>query len=283
MQWIAKQFYGFAPFKKWQKVDDLPPIVDEIDFLNIQNINQGNQIQQGDENILIFLDLKRLGVQELLAEIIDISQIIKEFIIKICQKYLTSIDTNKVQMRINGLLMDKKFIFKHYAIKSNQVLEFIQFNYGDPYQQMEIYIKTTNGKNITLEVDSLMTILNLKEKIQEKEGISSNSSRLIFQGHSLDDEKRLWEYNIQTNSTLHQVLRLRGGCFPEYAPIKLFNGTTKIIKQIELGDIALCYDFEQQQFKQSIVVFKKISSEKQQLILFHFFCKKKVLLLSHKL
>ena len=76
---------------------------------------------------------------------------------------------------------------------------------------MQIFIKTVSGTTYLLNVNPTDKIEDLRRKIQEKDGVKPEEQRLIFSAKQLVDGNTLQDYQIHENSTIHLVLRLRGG------------------------------------------------------------------------
>ncbi|CAG8458838.1 18098_t:CDS:2 [Acaulospora morrowiae] len=90
-------------------------------------------------------------------------------------------------------------------------------------QKMQIFVKTLNS-TYTLEVDSHDTIFIVKEKLQDKQGIPPDQQKFIFAGIELEDQRTLFDYNIQRESSINSIRKLRGGgCFN----LNLFQDLTK--------------------------------------------------------
>ena len=171
---------------------------DENLFKNKLSINitkeLNNQIKlkyPNSEEKLINTDIYNTGV-ELLEEIqgnsIECSMDIKYDLIH-----------NKKKLNLDSRLID-------LGIKNGDLIELKQRS-----NTYHIYVKTLTEKTINLDVQSSDTIEYLKCLNHLFEGLTIDEQRLIFAGKQLDDNRTLEDYKISYESTLHIVLRLRGG------------------------------------------------------------------------
>ncbi len=80
---------------------------------------------------------------------------------------------------------------------------------------MQIFVKTVAGRTITIDANSLDLVYKVKTKIQDRECIPPDQQRLLYNGKQLEDAKTLSDYNIEKESTLYLLLRLRGGTKPQ--------------------------------------------------------------------
>jgi ubiquitin C len=118
--------------------------------------------------------------------------------------------------------------------------------------EMELFIITLTGKTIKLMVHPSDTMELVKSKIQNREGIPTHQQRLIFNGGQLEDGLTLVDYNIENQSRLHLVLRLRGGMY--------HNSTDAIGAQIRHDGVYLDFQFESCDGPPSLIPFEDIDN-----------------------
>jgi hypothetical protein len=82
---------------------------------------------------------------------------------------------------------------------------------ADAKKEVQIFVKTLNGKTIALMISPADTVDKLLAKVEQRTQIPSSEQRLLYGGKQLELGKLLADYNITKESTLHLVLRLRGG------------------------------------------------------------------------
>lgn len=127
---------------------------------------------------------------------------------------ITGMGPEHFKLSYGGKVLDDNTSFSEYGITSDSTLNvFVPLRGGGGGEggTKQIFIKTLQGKTMTLDVADTDTIASVKQKIFEKENIPQDQQRLVFNGKQLEDNMTINDYNIQADANIHLVLRLRGG------------------------------------------------------------------------
>ena len=83
-----------------------------------------------------------------------------------------------------------------------------------------VVVKTLTGKALNIEVDcATTTVRQLKELVQDREGIPPDRQRMITAGRAMsEDDWPLAAYGPRHGSMVHLVLRLRGAPGSHFLP-----------------------------------------------------------------
>lgn len=92
-------------------------------------------------------------------------------------------------------------------VKSNNNMIINNFLLPD---DITIYFKFLTGKNVTLTCPNTTTIKEIREQLEDREGIPTWMSIFIFNGTKLEDENNLDSYQIKNNDIIHVILKMRG-------------------------------------------------------------------------
>ena len=127
------------------------------------------------------------------------------------ESFESLIKWNDYFTKILNLYQREKYheTYQNQFIPLEELISFSKSFYSN--EKFGIYVKNLNGRSIYIEITHQMSIEELKMIIQEKDGIPAEQQRIIFAGNNLDDSMLVGRYNISKDSTLHLVLRLRGG------------------------------------------------------------------------
>ncbi|KAF9617916.1 hypothetical protein IFM89_039168 [Coptis chinensis] len=106
---------------------------------------------------------------------------------------------------ILGRLARNEQMVVDYDIKNGSIISV----FSDSWIRTKIHIKMLQtGKPITLDVDMRNTVLTIKRRIPNKEGISVGQQELFYLGEEPDDGRMIASYNIEGRSTIYAVFRL---------------------------------------------------------------------------
>ncbi|KAH7823726.1 putative ubiquitin domain containing protein [Monocercomonoides exilis] len=182
---------------------------------NSSNVGTEAAEQNGSQTLTLQIDYGQGNKLFIEAE--------KEMFVEELKKILepeVGICADKMTLVGGGTKMDNDRKISSFGLKEEDRL----CAHEEREETFQISIIGLSEKSLQMDVNSEMTIEELKERIYEHYSTHPNEQRLIFAGKQLEDYRTLSSYKIQYGSIIHLVLRLRGGgSCPSHAFVDVTN------------------------------------------------------------
>lgn len=127
---------------------------------------------------------------------------------------LKQIHNNSDNLNIKyGLIYKNKYLALGNLLISSGIQDgdLIELIDRKSLKEFLLYVKSLTNEVIPIYVAPCDSIRTFKYLIQLKKGIPIDEQRLVYNGIQLEDNRTIDDYNFKEESTIHLILRLRGG------------------------------------------------------------------------
>ena len=169
--------------------------LEDFKTLDYYNINGNSIIYLFKEKFNIFINFPK-NEKKICLNVLSSDTIIK---IKEKIKDKEGFFSKVFKLIFNEEELDENKTLDDYNISKNSIID-LKFN-----EKFNIFIIFENRKKISLNIEAFDTIIKIKEEIKNKEGISLNEFKLIFNEKVLEENKTLDYYNISENSNIYFI------------------------------------------------------------------------------